>query len=116
MNTICLGGGYMDKVELGAKIKTARKKSGYTQEKLAEIADIGVTYMGEIERGEKMPSMKTFIKIIEALDVSADYILRDELLSGQTFVFDELTKKLEPLTPKQRKAAGDILDAYIKNL
>lgn len=106
----------MDKVELGRKIQEARKKMGYTQESLAEKADIGIMYLGEIERGVKMPSLKIFIKLITALDISADYVLRDELPSGKEYVFDEITKKLEDLTPKQRKAAVDILDAYIKNL
>ena len=106
----------MDKVELGAKIREVRKECGYTQEKLAEMADIGTMYLGEIERGEKMPSLKIFIQLIESMNVSADYILRNELSSGKEYVFDEITKKLDKLTPKQRKAAGDILDAYINNL
>lgn len=106
----------MEKAELGLKIREARIKKGYTQEVLAEKANIGVMYIGEIERGLKMPSVKIFIKIIEALDVSADYLLRNELSSGKEYVFDELTKKLENLTPQQRKTASDILDAYIQNL
>lgn len=106
----------MDKVELGAKIREVRKECGYTQEKLAEMADIGTMYLGEIERGEKMPSLKIFIQLIESMNVSADYILRNELSSGKEYVFDEITKKLDKLTPKQRKAARDILDAYINNL
>ena len=106
----------MDKVELGMKLREARNKAGLTQEQLAEKADIGVMYLGEIERGVKMPSMKIFIKLIEALDISADYILRNELPSGKEYVLDEITEKLASLTPKQRKAAVDILDAFIKNL
>ena len=106
----------MDKVALGSKLREARKNKGYTQEVLAEKADIGVMYLGEIERGIKMPSMNIFIKLIEALDISADYVLRDELSSGKEYVFDEITKKLDNLTPQQRKIATDILDAYIRNL
>ena len=106
----------MEKAELGSMIRKVRLMKGYTQEVLAEKADIGLMYYGEIERGVKMPSMKTFINIIEALEISADYILQNELSSGKEYVFDELTKKLEGLTPQQRKTASDILDAYIKNL
>ena len=106
----------MDKVELGMKLREARNKAGFTQEQLAEKADIGVMYLGEIERGVKMPSMKIFIKLIEALDISADYILRNELPSGKEYVLDEITEKLAGLTPKQIKTAVDILDAFIKNL
>lgn len=106
----------MDKSTLGKKLREARQKKGYTQHTLAEMADIGDVYMGEIERGLKMPSLNIFIKLIEALDVSADYILRDELTSGKEYIYDKITQKLKNLTPKQRKTAADILDAYLCNL
>ena len=54
--------------------------------------------------------------MIKELDVSADYILRDELPSGKNYVYDEITRKLDGLTPKQRKAVSDLIDAYIKNM
>ena len=106
----------MEKTALGKRIREARSKKGYTQQVLANEAGIGQMYLGEIERGIKMPSLSIFIKIVEALDISADYILRDELTSGEEYIFDELTSKLVPLSPKQRKAAVEILDAYIRNL
>lgn len=106
----------MEKAALGKRIREARIKKGYTQQDLANKAGIGLMYIGEIERGVKMPSLNIFIKIVEALDISADYVLRDELTSGETYIFDELTRKLLPLSPKQRKAAEEILDAYIRNL
>lgn len=106
----------MDKLALGKKLREVRQKKGYTQRQLAEIADIGDVYIGEIERGLKMPSLNIFIKLIEALNISADYVLRDELASGKEYIYDEITQKLKDLTPKQRKTAADILDAYLTNL
>jgi len=106
----------LDKTALGKKLREARQNKGYTQQTLAEIADIGNVYLGEIERGSKMPSLNIFVKLIEALDVSADYILRDELTSGKEYIYDEITQRLINLTPKQRKTAADILDAYLRNL
>lgn len=106
----------MDKAALGQKIREARLKKGYTQQALAVKADMGVAYLSQIERGVKMPSMNIFIRIIETLDISADYVLRDELTSGRQYIYDELVDKLANLSPKQRRTAADILDAYIKNL
>lgn len=106
----------MDKMALGIKIREARLSKKYTQQKLAELAGIGIMYLGEIERGTKMPSLNIFIKVIEALDISADYVLRDELSSGEPYIYDEITVKLKCLTPSQRKIASAILDAYIRNL
>lgn len=106
----------MEKTALGQRIRESRIEKGYTQQTLANKAGIGLMYLGEIERGIKMPSLSVFIKIVDALDISADYVLRDELKSGEHFIFDDLTDKLIPLSPKQRKTATEILDAYIRNL
>lgn len=106
----------MDKATLGQKLRSARLSKGYTQQTLAERTGIGNVYLGEIERGLKMPSLNTFIRIVEALDISADFVLRDELSSGKGYILDEITHRLEQLTPKQRKTATDILDAYLGSL
>ena len=106
----------MDSKTLGNRIREARIKKQHTQQRLAEMAGISQMYLGEIERGAKMPSLRSFIKIIEALDLSADYVLRDELSSGEHYIYDEITEKLKNLSPQQRKVASEILDAYIRNL
>lgn len=106
----------MDKAALGVRLREARQKKRLTQQALAERAGIGVMYLGEIERGIKMPSMKIFVKLVQALDISADYVLRGELTAGEGYIYDELTEKLRGLTPQQRKTAADLLDAYISNL
>lgn len=106
----------MEKTTLGLRIREARRAKGFSRQSLAEKAGTGEVYLGEIERGLKMPSLNTFIRIMEALDISADYLLRDAVTSGREYVFDEMTQKLSSLTPKQRTTAAAILDAYIQNL
>lgn len=106
----------MKRVALGKRIREARIQKGYTQKDLADRAEIGAVYLSEIERGVKMPSLVIFIKIIDALEVSADYVLRDEVSSGKEYIRMEIAEKLLVLTPKQRKTATDILNAYLDNL
>lgn len=106
----------MNKVKIGSRIREARLHKGFTQEALAEKADIGASYLSDIERGVKFPSLSMFITIVEALDVSADNILRGHMESGKGYIYDELTKKLEGLTPKQRQCVSDIIDAYLQSL
>lgn len=105
----------MDQSAIGARIREARLKKKMTQEQLAEKADIGFYYIGEIERGVKLPSLTVFVQIVEALGVTADSLLKDELSATPEFN-NEITTKLEKLTPKQRAGAVAILDAYIKAL
>lgn len=106
----------MENNVLGKRIRETRRNKKVTQERLAELAGISVVYVSELERGLKSPSIDVFSQIASALDVSADYLLRDVLPTGREYVFDDLTKKLEGLTPKQRKTVIDIIDAYLNNL
>lgn len=106
----------MDKAAIGARIREARGISGMTQEQLAEKVDVNTTYISDIERGAKFPSLTLFIKIVDALGVSSDYILRGEIEAGKSCVYDDITKKLENLTPKQRLGVANLIDAYINNL
>ncbi len=106
----------MDRVALGKRIREERNKAHLTQEILAEKADITVFYLGEIERGEKTPSLDVLIGIADSLNVSCDYLLRDIIANGAVYVDADISKKLSGLTYKQRVAAEAILDAYIKSL
>ena len=106
----------MDKVAMGARFKEARLQKGLTQETLAELIGSGTTYISDIERGAKFPSMSLFIRLVNALDVSSDFILRGEVNAGKAFVYDELTRKLEDLTPQQRENVSVMIDAYLKTL
>ena len=58
----------MEYKSIGKNIRKCRDKLGITQEKLAEMANLSVSYMGAIERGEKLPKLKVFISIANALD------------------------------------------------
>ncbi len=105
----------MNQSALGARIKEARLKKKLTQEQLAELSNVGFYYIGEIERGQKLPSLTVFVQIVEALGVSADSLLKDEI-SVLPHFNNEISDKLNKLSPKQRASAVAILDAYIEAL
>ena len=106
----------MQREFLGKRIREARKLSKMTQDQLSEKINISTVYLGEIERGNKMPSIPVFIAIAEALNVSCDYLLRDSADTGVVFVNNEITEKLNGLSPKQRKTILEFVNTYIKNL
>ena len=55
---------------VGQAVREVRKKAGYSQEKLAEKADLHPNYIGEVERGEKTISVDALLRIAAALSVS----------------------------------------------
>ena len=107
----------MDKLKtLGKRIREAREKKYLSREQLAEMVELAPYYLGEIERDLKTPSLPVFVRICDALGVTADYLLRDNLTTGNGHIASDIEKKLGKLTAKQRIAAETILDAYIKTL
>ena len=106
----------MERMEVGIKIREARKQKDFTQQMLADAIGVSEVYVSMIERGMKMPSLSLFAQIITVLDVSADFVLRDALPTGKDFVYGEVAELLDGLTPKQRRGAIDILDAYVHSL
>ena len=52
-----------------------RKEAGFSQEKLAEKADLHPNYIGEVERGEKNISVDSLLMIACALKVSVTKFL-----------------------------------------
>lgn len=67
------------------RIRKAREDAGYTRETFAELLDVSVSYMAEVERGRTGISVKMLIKICKMLGLSADYVL-----FGETRTDDEL--------------------------
>ena len=104
----------MDKLTMGDRIREARKKCELTQEQLAEKLDVSVEFVGQIERGQKLPGMQVFIKLIEVLNVSADYLLRDSISTGKLFGENALGSKVEKLSPKERVALEALIDTYLQ--
>jgi len=51
----------------GPVIRRLRAERGWSQEHLAEQADLNRSYVGEIERGDAMPSLETADKLAQAL-------------------------------------------------
>jgi transcriptional regulator with XRE-family HTH domain len=56
--------------QIGGRIRQYRKHAGLTQEALALSSGINVSFLGDVERGIKKPSIETLEKLLKALNVS----------------------------------------------
>ncbi|MDO9180547.1 MAG: helix-turn-helix transcriptional regulator [Agitococcus sp.] len=61
--------------QFGLVVRQAREQRRYSQERLAEIANLNRSYVGEIERGLVVPSLATMEKIAIALGENLSVIL-----------------------------------------
>jgi transcriptional regulator with XRE-family HTH domain len=61
---------------VGRAIAAARHRAGMTQEALASEARLHSTYISQVERGLKSPTLRAFASIARALGVSPADLLR----------------------------------------
>jgi transcriptional regulator with XRE-family HTH domain len=52
---------------LGEAIRAKRKEIGFSQEKLAEKADLSTVFISRIERAKESPTVDNLVKIAKAL-------------------------------------------------
>ncbi len=85
----------IDYKTIGSKIRKRRIACNLSQERLAEMCDVGTTHISHIETGNCIPSLKVFIAILNALSCSADELLCDELNNAERIYCHEITNLLE---------------------
>lgn len=98
---------------VGLRIKKHRHLLKMTQEQLAEKAELSSNYIGLIENGQKKPSLESFIKIINAFDLSADELLVDVVDKPCSNTASELSFKLEQLPNKKQKEIYSVIETMI---
>lgn len=66
----------LDAVIVGRVIQEYREKKHLSQEVVSGLADIGRTHLSAIERGVRKPTLETFFKIADAMDIPASELMR----------------------------------------
>jgi transcriptional regulator with XRE-family HTH domain len=62
---------------LGEAVRIKRKKAGFSQEKLAEKANLSTVFISRVERGKESPTVDSLVKIARALSVRVRDLIRD---------------------------------------
>lgn len=68
----------MDSNKIGDRILELRNRRNLTQEELAEKIGSVASYISNIERKNKVPSLTLLRKIVKELETSYDYLLLDD--------------------------------------
>ena len=105
----------MDIAAIGKNIRKYRKENGMTQDELAEMAGLSTNYIGSVERGEKTPSLESFISIVNALGVSADLLLCDVIDCGYKVKASVLSEKMAKTSPAKRTCIGEVIEIMLRD-
>ena len=100
-----------DLIEIGKRIQIRRKQKGYTQEQLADLMNVSIQMISNLERGNKAIRIDNLINLSKLLDISCDYIL-----TGRQSANDlrALSSQIEQLSPRDRSMIAILIDHCLK--
>lgn len=106
----------LDSRLLGRRIQMYRRTKNLSAEKLAELIDVSVPYVRELERGAKTPSMKMFVTIANQLEVTADELLCDSITKDEQMVLSEFAALISACSREKLKIIIAVINSLIKEL
>ena len=85
-------------VEIGARVKLARKLMGWSQQQLGDVSDISFQQIQKYERGQNRISASRLVQIAKALNKPIFYFYGDENIA--VGMDEQLMKPLKNLSPQ----------------
>lgn len=99
---------------LGQKIRQLRNMHHFSQADLAERIDVSTNYIGQIERGDRKPSLETLVALCNVLNTSMDYILSDSIERDEDQISQDILSKLSSLTPAEKEYFYNTIASYVQ--
>lgn len=102
---------------VGKRIAELRINKNYTQEQLAEKIDSVASYISNIERSNKCPSLPLLRKIVKELDTSYDYLLIDDFKMDKQLEikYKEMFKEIKKLDVNTQNEFFNLAENIIKS-
>jgi transcriptional regulator with XRE-family HTH domain len=97
--------------ELAQRIRQARHEKGYSQSKLAELADVSTNTIGKLEIGYTTVSVKTILNIANALDVDINFLLSDNPPNSKQATDLFIESQLRDFTDREKQFLITIISA-----
>jgi len=101
----------MEADSLGKKIRRLRINNCLSQARLAEAVDVSTNYIGQIERGDRTPSLDTVIALCNALH---DYVVSDDISTRDDEIMTDIRAQLVKLTPDEKQYFYHMIVSYIQ--
>lgn len=97
-------------VLFGRKVRAVREATGISRELAAEKAGITANYLGEVERGEKWPSLEITRAVARALNVSPSVFFEfEDQETDPGILVERLRRIIENRTVEQQQQALRVL-------
>lgn len=99
----------------GIKLKNIRNQMKLSQEELAFQCNMQASHIGQLERGQKNPTLDTLIKISKGLKMPLTELLDFEIDidKSESETVNKINAYLKKLTPKQQEQVLEIIKILI---
>lgn len=86
-----------DKAQVGSRIRGSRLEKGWTQERLAEEAEISVQQLRALEKGQRTLGVDHLRRLSDAMGVSSDFLIKGYSENSKLVckMLDDLKRKLQ---------------------
>ena len=114
----------LDYTAIGKRIKIARIKANLTQERFAEKAGLSISHLSNIETGTANVSLAMIVNIANALDVTVDDLLCDNVVKAKTQFEKDIAELFDDCDEYEIRIIKDIAvaakntirrDAWLRN-
>ena len=78
-----------------------------SQESLASAASLDRTYISQLERGRKSPTLNTLAKLADCLGTTVQHLLRDPVVNSPTVPADYFVRSLKQVTVVRQNPVDD---------
>lgn len=106
----------LDYKAIGKRIKIARIRADITQERLADLADLSPSHMSNIETGTTRVSLTTVVNIANALSVTVDDLLCDNVVRAKPQFENDIQILIDSCDDYEIRIVKDLLMAIISTL
>lgn len=98
---------------LGERVKSLRKKQGYTREMFAEKTSVSSRFLADLESGKVGVSISTLKQMAQALNTSSDYLIGITDLNSEELNKNSVINKINKFSPEQLKKLDEIIDCIL---
>jgi len=99
--------------KFGKRLRSLRVSKKMSQEKLAEMSELHATYIGQIERGEKNPTVETVYKLSNGLGILPDEFFRNNSNSENFSVVNQIYNDILSLSAEKQRKLCEIINSIM---
>ncbi len=101
----------IDYKAVGKRIKIARIRLDLTQEQLSERVHISPSHMSNIETGTTRMSLQTVVNVANALEISVDQLLADNIVQARPVFEADLEAVVQDCSDEELRVIVALADA-----